>query len=497
MRYNILLVSDYFYPNMGGVENHMFAMSQCLIERGHKVVVFTHNYQERFGVRYMVNGLKVYYVPMTHMKDNCAALHFFSTLHYLRNIIIREQIDIVHCHQGFSLMGNEAMLNSNIIGKPVVFTDHSLIGITEFTSFHVNKGFKQYISGATHIICVSHCSKENIVLRAKIPPSCVSVIPNAIDCTSFVPDLSLRPANGRIVVVAMSRLAFRKGIDLLIKLIPIACKRHSNLDFLIGGDGPKKRGLQQMISDYNLQERVTLLGGVPHSKVAETLNRGHIFINTSLTEAFCIAMVEAASCGLLVVATAVGGVPEVLPNDISFLAPSNALLLCDQIDNAIEALTTQDPLAQHEKIKTMYNWRNIAERTEVIYDKVVKEPKVPFVERFKQLSSGGRFVGKVFAFAYIFALVMYYFYEKIWPAHEIDICPDCCELIRQKKQTTDNDEPVVQREIIKERAFELSPIPSRPSSTAPLSAGSINMSLNSPSRPLSRSLSNLPLFEET
>ena len=48
--------------------------------------------------------------------------------------------------------------------------------------------------------------------------------------------------------------------------------------------------------------------------------KGHIFLNTSLTEAFCIAIVEAASCGLLVVSTRVGGVPEVLPQQMIRMA---------------------------------------------------------------------------------------------------------------------------------------------------------------------------------
>jgi phosphatidylinositol glycan class A protein len=48
----------------------------------------------------------------------------------------------------------------------------------------------------------------------------------------------------------------------------------------------------------------------------QVLVRGHIFVNCSLTEAFCIAIVEAASCGLIVVSTKVGGVPEVLPSHL-------------------------------------------------------------------------------------------------------------------------------------------------------------------------------------
>lgn len=47
----------------------------------------------------------------------------------------------------------------------------------------------------------------------------------------------------------------------------------------------------------NIGEQVTLLGSLEHSQVCNVLNRGHIFLNTSLTEAYCMAIVEAASCG--------------------------------------------------------------------------------------------------------------------------------------------------------------------------------------------------------
>ena len=58
-RYRICLVSDFFYPNMGGVESHLFQLAQCLIEKGHAVVIVTHSYGNRTGVRYMTKGLKV------------------------------------------------------------------------------------------------------------------------------------------------------------------------------------------------------------------------------------------------------------------------------------------------------------------------------------------------------------------------------------------------------------------------------------------------------
>jgi phosphatidylinositol N-acetylglucosaminyltransferase subunit A len=59
------------------------------------------------------------------------------------------------------------------------------------------------------------------------------------------------------------------------------------------------------------------------------LNRGHIYLNTSLTESFCIAILEAASCGLIVVSTNVGGIPEVLPESMRYLCDPDIDQICD------------------------------------------------------------------------------------------------------------------------------------------------------------------------
>ena len=53
------MVSDFFYPNMGGVETHIYQLSHCLIERGHKIVIITHAYEDRSGIRYLTGGIKV------------------------------------------------------------------------------------------------------------------------------------------------------------------------------------------------------------------------------------------------------------------------------------------------------------------------------------------------------------------------------------------------------------------------------------------------------
>ncbi len=90
------------------------------------------------------------------------------------------------------------------------------------------------------------CSRENLVLRAALDPKIVSTIPNAVDASKFQPDPSARPATNQINIVMVSRLVYRKGIDLVVDVIPAICARFPNVHFIIGGDGPKKLLLEEM-----------------------------------------------------------------------------------------------------------------------------------------------------------------------------------------------------------------------------------------------------------
>ncbi len=145
----------------------------------------------------------------------------------------------------------------------------------------------------------------------------------------------MRPKD-KINIVVVSRMMYRKGVDLLIDIIPEIIKKHKNVNFILGGDGDKLPLIYAMRDKYNLGDRMEILGRVPHHKVREVLCRGHIFLNTSLTEAFCIAILEAASCGLRCVSTNVGGVPEVLPPDMVYLAPARPKPMIEALEKAIE-----------------------------------------------------------------------------------------------------------------------------------------------------------------
>mmetsp|Transcript_14241 Transcript_14241/g.20038 ORF Transcript_14241/g.20038 Transcript_14241/m.20038 type:complete len:454 (+) Transcript_14241:392-1753(+) len=428
----IALVCDFFYPRLGGVEMHIWSLAQLLIRQGHKVIVITHAYGDRKGVRYLPGPLKVYYCPIVPMVDQDALPSFTATLPLLRWIWIREQINVVHAHQATSTMGNESLVYASTLGIPTVYTDHSLFGFDDVASLVLNRVLQTTLSTANAIICVSYTCRDNLVLRARIDNalSRTYVIPNAVDPSKFTPDPSKRTTNGRIKVVVVSRLVYRKGVDLLVGIIPVICKQLPQVDFILGGDGAKRLALEEMVERERLQERVEFLGAVPHKNVRNVLATGHVFLNCSLTESFCIALLEAASCGLLVVSTNVGGVPEVLPTpDVMLLSEPNVPSLVQNLKIAIDRqeINPVDPWEIHNRVKKMYSWSKVAKETTAVYNKVLAEqqhnPKT-FLQRMECYSSIGGIAGWV---AFILALLIHFWAATVewWqPREHIDVVPD-------------------------------------------------------------------------
>jgi len=229
------------------------------------------------------------------------------------------------------------------------------------------------------------CSKENTVLRASLDPLMVSVIPNAVVAENFRPinhpsypletlekPMTQRPLgpHDTITIVVISRLFYNKGTDLLVAAIPRILAADPHVKFIIAGSGPKAIDLEQMLERNVLQDRVAMLGPVRHEEVRDVMVQGHIYLHPSLTEAFGTVLVEAASCGLYVVCTQVGGIPEVLPAHMTVFAKPEEDDLVAATGRAISKLRKNQVRTEdfHDQVKKMYSWTDVAARTERVYD---------------------------------------------------------------------------------------------------------------------------------
>jgi phosphatidylinositol N-acetylglucosaminyltransferase subunit A len=492
------MVCDFFHPRLGGVENHIYSLTQHLIRQGHKVIVITHAYhnhtntmtgeKEDFkGVRYFPGPLKVYYCPLIPIVDQDTLPTFLASLPLMRWILIREGIEIVHAHQATSTMANESVVYASLMMNHLksVYTDHSLFSLNDLAGVILNRVLQTTLCTVHAAICVSHVCRDNFILRTRINPNRVVVIPNAVDASKFTPpnedevrELQLQhvsstekcrepSADDRIKIVVISRLVYRKGVDLLVGIIPLICHAHEHVDFIIGGDGAKLLALQEMLERERLQDRVELLGFIPHTNVRNVLIRGQVFLNCSLTESFCIAILEAASAGLLVVATNVGGVPEVLPDDMIFLAHPNVPDMVNAVGRAVQQQTkvlqqqrqqrrtmqndsndgadvkVVDPWQAHNRVKEMYSWQRVADETIAVYDRITsttsneeeeeeeeEKHNINTASRLLQrlghyyTSVGGGFSGLVVCFLAVTLQLWLYIVEWLQPQSTIEVVPD-------------------------------------------------------------------------
>ncbi|KAI9668621.1 MAG: Phosphatidylinositol N-acetylglucosaminyltransferase gpi3 subunit [Alyxoria varia] len=485
MPYNIAMMSDFFFPQPGGVESHIYQLGSKLIDRGHKVIIVTHAYEGRTGVRYLTNGLKVYHVPFLVVYRESTFPTVFSFFPIFRNIVIREKIEIVHGHASLSSLCHEAILHARTMGLRTVFTDHSLFGFADAASILTNKLLKFTLSDVDHVICVSHTCKENTVLRASLDPLMVSVIPNAVVAENFRPrsygqttktsggviggasstssaPVASKPIgpNDTITIVVISRLFYNKGTDLLIAAIPRILDQHPHVRFIIAGSGPKAIDLEQMLERRVLQDRVEMLGPVRHEEVRDVMVRGHIYLHPSLTEAFGTVIVEAASCGLYVVCTMVGGIPEVLPPHFTTFAKPEEDDLVAATGDAIERLRANEIRTErfHDQVKMMYSWTDVARRTERVYDGisgVLSEEQFyghnsgvgwsatrgragvqsfALIDRLKRYYGCGIWAGKLFCICVVVDYLLFIFLEMWFPRAGIDLARDWPKKSREERE---------------------------------------------------------------
>uniref|UniRef100_A0AC35U2G8 GlcNAc-PI synthesis protein n=1 Tax=Rhabditophanes sp. KR3021 TaxID=114890 RepID=A0AC35U2G8_9BILA len=340
--------------------------------------MITRQYGKRKGLHILSTGLKVYYLPLIVTPIGVTLATSVAGFPWIRNILLEEAIQIVHSHSSFSTLAMECIFWALPLKIKTVLTDHSLMGLSDLSSVLVNSLYLRYLVPTVNkAICVSYAHKENLFIRCKLKQQDIYVIPNAIDTHLFKPDPKQFYGNQTTIVIA-GRLVYRKGADLLKYVIPKVCREHPSVRFVVAGDGPKRIDIEEMREKNNLFDRVMMLGMVPHDQVNQVLVKGQIFLNTSLTEAFCMAIVEAASCGLHVISTTVGGIPEVLPPDMVTKVDvdvDSIVQACLEAIHLRESGKLLHPEAKHKIVAPMYNWGDVTRRTEIVYNDLQKDPE--------------------------------------------------------------------------------------------------------------------------
>jgi len=204
----------------------------------------------------------------------------------------------------------------------------------------------------------------------------VLVTPFGVDCEQFKPAEKTGRACEEFVVGTVKKLETLYGIEYLIKAFQVLTRAHpkARLKLLIVGGGSLERDLRKLATKLGVGSPVEFVGAVPHTQVPECLNKFSVYVAVSLTESFGVAVLEASACGIPVVVSNVGGLPEVVREGITgfIVPPRDPEATAAAIEELLLSpeLQSKMGLAGRQWVLQQYDWEKTAKVIEDLYVKI-------------------------------------------------------------------------------------------------------------------------------
>lgn len=148
-----------------------------------------------------------------------------------------------------------------------------------------------------------------------------AVVYNGIDARIFHPPRAGEPATREPLVLFVGNLLRTKGCHELLDAFASVARTDPRVRLELVGDGPERAALAARIEALGLRDRVVLAGKVPHGRLGDAFRRAMVLCLPSHAEGVPNVVLESMACGTPVVATRVGGIPEVLPRDAGLMVP--------------------------------------------------------------------------------------------------------------------------------------------------------------------------------
>lgn len=268
-------------------------------------------------------------------------------------LIKKRKYDIIHVH--LFPANIFAALASLFLPKDIVWI------FSEHNDYNRRRSYKFYkiLDGFTYsrflkIICVSKQVESALLNWIPSNKGKTKVIPNAVPIPKFLNPCSVKTYD----ILFVGRLTKQKGVEILLKAIKILKNKYSkNLKIAIVGDGELKENLNNLTAELGVNREVEFLG--VRKDVKELMVTSKIFVLPSRWEGFGLVIVEAMSNMLPVIATSVGGIPEIIEDgkDGILVPPEDSETLAQAINDLLENKELREKLSQaaYKKIREEFS----------------------------------------------------------------------------------------------------------------------------------------------
>jgi len=248
----------------------------------------------------------------------------FSAIHKIYKIIQTKRVDLIHT-QGPGSIDFFASCASSLIKTPLIITRPVMIEdwIRPNLKKKIYALFDKFtLNHASLVVAVSESGIKYLTENSRLPKQKVSLIYNGVDVNLFTPSEKAKYDNDALCIGTCAQLAPHKGWPDFLSVIYLCKKKFPKLKCIIVGDGPLKGEVLNRAHSMGIFDLIDLAGF--QKDVIPYLNKMDIFLMTSWSEGLPVAIIEAMAVGLPVVATSVGGVPElVVHGETGYLGPPN------------------------------------------------------------------------------------------------------------------------------------------------------------------------------
>lgn len=377
---NILLISKSLPKTFkGGIQSHVWDLSQALIERGHSVSILAAGSMKRPTYEEEVDGRRIIYLRYFRGKHAPILKVFLEELGFcvaVRFWLLKngDQFDIIH-GQGRSGAWIPTRIQNQV---PCAVTFHGMIAVENAKPRrHILNRMDDFLhkrlaerlerrplKKSKGVIYVSQATRELVADLHGEAKGKERVIYNGFN-GEFA---EINPEKNSPYLVFVGRLHPIKGLDLLIEAMP---QVHEDIKLILVGDGPIKNKLLMQIQELNLQDSIELKGALPKKEALKIMEQGFALVLPSHFETQGIVLLEANARGIPVLASRTGGMKEVVIDKYNglFFEPGNIEEMATKISLLYQSKTCQVQMGRNgqKRVKECFHWDTIAQETEDFY----------------------------------------------------------------------------------------------------------------------------------
>jgi glycosyltransferase involved in cell wall biosynthesis len=285
--------------------------------------------------------------------------------------------DLIHAH--VFQAGAVATGVRRVIRRPVVISEHSTGFVRRSLAPGMEKRARRAFARAERVMPVTEFLRRAIEaygMRGRF-----EVVSNAVDAADFHPaEPDARSAGGhaagpkRLLFVGGLEPTEHKGFPTLLRALERLARSDWRLDVV--GDGPSRAEYEERVAAAGLADRITFLGYRPKPEIADLMRAADVFLLPSRFETQGVVLLEAMMCGLPIVSTTAGAIPEVVPPEAGILVePDDDAALAAAIEKVLGGEAKYEPAAIAAHARERYSAEAVGRKLAAVYESVVAEAR--------------------------------------------------------------------------------------------------------------------------